>query len=136
MIMSEKKQYTELQQKFLEALCGEAKGDIRAAMKIAGYSEYTKVSEVVGPLKEEIIERASLMLAMNAPKATFSMLNVLDDPGQMGARNAVSAASQILDRAGLVKKEQVEVKGPTGGIFVLPPKSGVIHDDADADRDD
>lgn len=136
MNMNEKKQYTELQQKFLEALCGEARGDIRAAMKIAGYSEYTKISEVVGPLKEEIIDRASLMLAMNAPKATFSMLGVLDDPGQMGARNAVAAASQILDRAGLVKKEQVEVKGPTGGIFVLPPKSGVIHDDAESDRDD
>ena len=131
--MNEKKQYTELQQKFLEALCGEAKGDIRAAMKIAGYSEYTKISEVVGPLKEEIVERASLMLAMNAPKATFSMLGVLDDPGQMGARNAVAAATQILDRAGLVKKEQVEVKGPVGGIFVLPPKSGVTHDESDRD---
>lgn len=136
MTMNEKKQYTELQQKFLEALCGEARGDIRAAMTIAGYSAHTKVSEVVGPLKDEIVERASLMLAMNAPKATFSMLNVLDDPGQMGARNAVSAASQILDRAGLVKKEQIEVKGPTGGIFVLPPKSGVVHDDAESERDD
>lgn len=133
MSMSEKKQYTELQQKFLEALCGEAQGNIRLAMEMAGYSQHTKVSEVVGPLKEEIVERASLMLAMNAPKATFSMLGVLDDPGQMGARNAVAAASQILDRAGLVKKEQVEVKGPTGGIFVLPPKSGVIHDEPDRD---
>lgn len=136
MSMSEKKQYTELQQKFLEALCGEARGDIRVAMTLAGYSPQTKASEVVGPLKEEIVERASLMLAMNAPKATFSMLGVLDDPGQMGARNAVAAATQILDRAGLVKKELVEVKGPVGGIFVLPPKRGETNDDTDPDRDD
>lgn len=133
--MTEKKQYTELQQRFLDALCGDARGDIRTAMNIAGYSPQTKISEVVGPLKEEIVERASLMLAMNAPKATFSMLNVLDDPGQMGARNAVSAASQILDRAGLVKKEQVEVKGPVGGIFVLPPKNGTPNDSEPDDNE-
>ena len=41
----------------------------------------------------------------------------------MGARNAISAAREILDRTGLVKKEQVEVSGNTGGIFILPPKT-------------
>ena len=47
----------------------------------------------------------------------------------MGARNAVAAATQILDRAGLVKKEQVEIKGPEGGIFILPPKQVTPDDD-------
>lgn len=116
------KEYTEKQLAFLEALVGEAKGDIRTAMRAAGYSDSTKTSEVVSPLKEEIIERSSALLAINAPKATFSLLDVLTDPGSMGARNAVSAAAQILDRAGLVKKEQVQVTGPEGGIFILPPK--------------
>jgi len=46
----------------------------------------------------------------------------LHDPAAMGARNAVAAAREILDRSGLVKKEQVEIKGPEGGIFILPPK--------------
>jgi len=41
----------------------------------------------------------------------------------MGARTAISAAHEILDRTGLVKKEQVEVSGNTGGIFFLPPKT-------------
>jgi alpha-mannosidase len=118
----EKKKITERQEAFLEALCGEARGDIRAAMRIAGYSDATKIAEAVAPIRDEIVERASMMIAMNAPKATFSMVDVLNDPSAMGARNAVSAASQILDRAGLVKKEQVEVKGPEGGIFILPPK--------------
>jgi hypothetical protein len=27
------------------------------------------------------------------------------------------------DRTGLVKKEQVEVSGNAGGIFILPPKT-------------
>jgi len=120
--MSEEKQYTEKQNAFLEALVGEARGDIRSAMRSAGYSDSTKVHEVVNPLRDEIVERASMMLAMNAPRATFSMIDVLHDPAAMGARNAVAAAREILDRSGLVKKEQVEIKGPEGGIFILPPK--------------
>jgi len=132
--MATEKQYTEKQLAFLEALCTEAKGDIRAAMKIAGYSDSTKISEVVNTLREEIIDRASTMLAINAPKAAFGLVDVLNDPASMGARNAVSAAAQILDRTGLVKKEQITVEGPTGGLFILPPKQ-VSDDDGVADQD-
>ena len=113
--MSTEKQYTEKQLAFLDALCTEAKGDIRAAMQIAGYSDKTKIAEVVNPLKDEIVDRAGTMLAMNAPKAAFGLVDVLNDPASMGARNAVSAAAQILDRTGLVKKEQVTIEGPTAG---------------------
>ena len=116
--------FTNKQEDFLEALLGEARGNIRAAMDIAGYSKMTKTTEVVGPLKDEIIERAGMMLAMNAPKAAFGIVDVLDDPSAMGARNAIAAAREILDRTGLVKKEQVEVTGSTGGLFILPPKTG------------
>ena len=127
--MSEEKKLTSMQEAFLEALCGEARGDIRAAMNAAGYSANTRLQEVVGPLRDEIVARTSMLLAMNAPRATFSMIDVLHDPGAMGARNAVAAATQILDRAGLVKKEQVEIKGPEGGIFILPPKQVTPSDD-------
>ena len=120
---NEPKMLTEKQEAFLEALLGEARGDIRRAMDLAGYSENTKVKEVVGPLKEEITERAAMMLAMNAPKAAFGMVNVLDDPTALGARNQINAAKEILDRTGLVKKEQVEVKATGGGMFILPPKN-------------
>ena len=118
-----KKSLTDKQSAFLEALLGEARGNIRAAMNIAGYSKTTATTEVVGPLKEEITERAGLMLAINAPKAAFGIIDVLDDPSVMGARNAISAAREVLDRTGLVKKEQVEVSGNSGGIFILPPKT-------------
>ena len=117
------KTLTPKQEDFLEALLGEARGNIRAAMDMAGYSKSTKTSEVVGPLKEEITERAGLMLAINAPKAAFGIIDVLDDPSALGARNAISAAREVLDRSGLVKKEQVEVSGNAGGIFILPPKT-------------
>ena len=117
------KELTDKQAAFLEALLGEARGNIRLAMDMAGYSKSTKTSEVVGPLKEEITERAGMMLAMNAPKAAFGIVDVLDDPSVLGARSAIAAARAVLDRTDLVKKEQVEVSGNAGGIFILPPKT-------------
>ena len=117
------KTLTPKQEDFLEALLGEARGNIRAAMDMAGYSKSTKTTEVVGPLKEEITERAGMMLAMNAPKAAFGIIDVLDDPSALGVRNVISAAREVLDRTDLVKKEQVEVSGNAGGIFILPPKT-------------
>lgn len=123
-----KKEYTEKQEAFLEALLGEARGNIRAAMDAAGYSRSTKTAEVVGPLKDEIIERSSMMLAMNAPKAAFGIVGVLDDPSALGARNAISAAREVLDRTGLVKKEKIEVSNSGGGMFILPPKQGDVDE--------
>ena len=119
----EPKKYTDKQSAFLEALMGEARGNVRKAMDIAGYSKGTAASEVTVPLKEEIIERASMMLAMNAPKAAHGLLGVLDDPTALGARNAINAAREVLDRTGLVKREKVEVTNNGGGMFILPPKA-------------
>jgi len=117
------KKYTEKQSAFLEALMGECRGNVRKAMDVAGYSKGTGVSEVTRPLKEEIIEQASMMLAMNAPKAAHGLLGVLDDPTALGARNAINAAREVLDRTGLVKREKVEVTNNGGGMFILPPKA-------------
>ena len=82
------KTLTPKQEAFLEALLGEARGHIRAAMDIAGYSRTTKTAEVVGPRKEEITERPGMMLAMNASKAAFGIVDVLDYPSAMGAMSS------------------------------------------------
>jgi hypothetical protein len=68
-----------------------------------------------------------MMLAMNAPKAAFGIVDVLNDPSSLGARNAISAAREVLDRSSLVKKEQIEVTNNSGGIFVLPPKTSGVE---------
>ena len=122
--MADEKQLTDKQTVFLEALMSEeCKGHIRKAMNIANYAETTSINSVVSSLKDEINERAATMLAMNAPKAAWGMVDVLDDPGAMGARNSIAAAAQILDRTGLIKKEQIEVKNTGGAMFILPPKN-------------
>ena len=124
----DQKELTEKQKKFLDALVGEAKGNHRKAMEIAGYSPNTTITDVVKNIKEEVIETASMVLALNAPAAAFGVVNVLNDPTTMGARNAISAAKEIMDRTGLIKKEQVEVKATDGGLFVLPPKGSTEYD--------
>ena len=120
--MTEKKKLTERKEKFVEALLGEAKGNVRAAMRIAGYSDSTSIREAMAPVADEVAEAAQMMLAINAPKAALGMIGVLDDPSALGARNTVAAAKELLDRAGVVKKEKMEVKGPEGAMFILPPK--------------
>jgi spermidine/putrescine-binding protein len=117
-----KKELTERQAALIDALMGPAKGDIRAAMKIAGYSPNTNTMEVIKPIRDEVKEAAEMVISMNAPKAALGVVGVLDDPTALGAKNAVSAAKEVLDRAGVVKKEQVEVTAPKGAMFILPPK--------------
>ena len=46
-----------------------------------------------------------MMLAVNAPKAQFWIVDVLDDPSAMGEHHAISAACEVLDRIGLMTEE-------------------------------
>lgn len=123
--MTEKKtkEYTDLEKAFLEHLFGDAKGDLKQAMRMAGYNDNTSSTQIVKQLKEEIIELAQNYLAGNAPKAVLAMLGVIDDPNALGAKTKVQAAKEILDRAGLVKPEgNVDLKIPAGGVIILPAK--------------
>ena len=118
------KQYTEKQLAFLEAMANEAKGNIRVAANMAGYSSETAIGrDVVSPLQDELIALANNVLATHSVQAAFGLTGVLDDPTALGAKNAVTAASQILDRVGIVKKEKIEVSTDGQGVFILPPKS-------------
>jgi|TARA_R100001443_G_scaffold85886_1_gene92555 hypothetical protein len=118
-----RKELTELQQKFLNALFGEAKGNHAKAMRLAGYSENTNPHHILQSVRQEIIERAELEMAANAPKAVMSMVGVLDDPTELGVREKLMASQQILDRVGLSKVEKINVETDKPvGLFVLPAK--------------
>ena len=121
----ETKELTEQQQKFIDALFGEAHGSPKKAGEIAGYSPFS-YSKVVKSLKDEILERAEYSLAFNSAKAVKGLVNALDDDGTTpGANIRMEAAKQILDRTGLVKKEKIDITGKVAhGIFILPPKDG------------
>ena len=114
---------TENQQKFLDVLFDEAGGDVVMAKKLAGYSDGTSTTIIVEALKEEIADRTRTYFARIAPKAAMSMAHALYDPTELGIKEKMVAAKDLLDRAGLGKVEKMEVSG-SGGIFYLPPKEG------------
>ena len=116
------RQLTEQQQKFLSVLFEEAGGDVLTAKKLAGYSDTTSTTHVVNSLKEEIIDATQTFLSRNAPKAAMAMVGGLYDPTELGIRDKMAAAKELLDRTGLVKTEKMQVES-TGGVMLLPPKN-------------
>jgi hypothetical protein len=122
------RELTEKQQKLLAVLFDEAGGDIVAAKKLAGYSEGSSTSEIVKGLKEEILEATQMYMARNAPKAAMAMVGGLYDPTELGIRDKMSAAKELLDRTGLIKTEKVQVEA-SGGVMLMPPKAPASDDD-------
>lgn len=116
------KQLTEQQQKFLDVLFDEAGGNLKKALRLAGYSEGYSSTQIAKVLKEEIIEATQMYLALNAPKAAAAMVNAIDDPTELGLKEKMNAAKDLMDRAGLVKTEKVQVESNSGGVMLLPAK--------------
>ena len=127
-----KRQLTEQQQKFLDALAGESKGNIKHALSIAGYAE-TSQSNIISSLKDEIVEVATKILAKSAPMASQKLVEILmsDDPiPQVNAK--LQAAQTLLDRVGVAKKDKLDVThNIQSGIFILPDKDKIIDANAE-----
>ena len=124
------RELTERQQKFLAVLFDEAGGDVVAAKKLAGYSDNSNTSEVVKSMKDEIMEATQLYMSRNAPKAAMAMVGGLYDPTELGIRDKMSAAKELLDRTGLVKTEKMQVEA-TGGVVLMPPKQVTQEEEED-----
>jgi hypothetical protein len=88
---------------------------------MAGFSENYKTSQLTNYLKEEIIEATQLYIAMHAPTAAIAMVSGILDPTELGIKEKMNAAKDLLDRAGLVKTDKVQVES-TNGVMILPAK--------------
>ena len=123
---TQKKSLTNSQENFLEALFGEARGNPKRAGELAGYSEHS-YPKVLRSLKTEIVSRAENYLATHSAKAATKMVEMLEEDGTTPHANIrMEAAKQILDRIGIVKKEQIDVNMKAlHGIFVLPAKDNL-----------
>lgn len=115
------KPLNEQQQKFINALLGDANGNPVRAKEIAGYSKNYPTRELMSTLKDHIVEATQLYIAMNAPKAAMAIVSGIDDPTELGIKEKIAAAKDLLDRSGVVKTEKLEVQS-TGGVMILPPK--------------
>ena len=125
-LKTQNKSLTDTQEKFLNALFGEAKGNPKKAGELAGYSEHS-YPKVLRNLKDEIVKRAENYLAIHSAKAATKMVNMLEEDGTTPhASIRMEAAKQILDRIGIVKKDQVDINmNLKHGMFILPAKDEV-----------
>lgn len=118
---------TEQQQTFLAVLFDEAGGDVLTAKKLAGYSDQTSTTQIVNSMKEEILDATQLYMSRNAPKAAMAMVGALYDPTELGIRDKMAAAKELLDRTGLVKTEKMQIE-TKGGVMLMPPKQTEDYD--------
>ena len=125
----QKRNLTEMQEKFLDVLFGEAQGNPREAARIAGYSEHS-YPKVIRNLKKEITELAETHLSTHSAKAATRLTNPLDEDGTTPqASIRLAAANSVLDRVGITKKDQLDINMKSlHGIFILPPKDSPKKD--------
>ena len=126
---TQKRSLTDIQEKFLDALFGTARGDPKKAGELAGYSNHS-YPKVLRNLKQEIVSRAENYLAVHSAKAATKMVDMLDEDGTTPHANIrMEAAKQILDRIGIVRKDQIDINMKSlHGIFILPAKDNIDKD--------
>jgi len=122
--LSKPRELTNKQQLFLDSLI-ETEGDPKKAAAIAGYSggHY----QVLKTLKNEVLELTKDVLAHNAPKAAFKLLEIMEsDKPIPQANNKLAAAQSLLDRVGVSKSEKLDINHQvSAGIFLMPDKAPI-----------
>ena len=122
--LSKPKELTNKQQLFLDSLV-ETQGDPKKAAAIAGYSggHY----QVLKSLKNEVLELTKDVLAHNAPKAAFKLLEIMESNKPIPqANNKLAAAQSLLDRVGVSKTETLDINHQvSAGIFLMPDKAPI-----------
>lgn len=119
--MSDNRKLTEKQQKFLDVLFEEARGDFVEAKRLAGYSDNVHTQSIVDSLSEEIFELTKKYITKLGVKAAWSMQEVLASPTTLGNKEKMAAAKDILDRGGFKPADKMEVKSDNP-VFILPAK--------------
>lgn len=123
-----KRELTEKQQLFLDVLFEEAEGDPLKAKKLAGYSPNVPTSSVTASLVDEIAELTRKFIAQSSTKAAYTMFKVMGATDMLGAKERMAAAKDLMDRAGFVKTEKVEVS-TSEPLFILPAKRSSSDED-------
>ncbi len=117
---------TPKQELFLEYLFNdiECQGNTKLAAERAGYS-VAQHSTVVKALKDEILSRTQLEIALKAPQAASKLVSMMDEDGSTPkAEIRLKAVESVLDRVGVAKKQEIDVKADVTAspLFFIPNK--------------
>ena len=80
--------------------------------------------KIVKEFKDYYIDRLQYKLLLHAPQAIQAIIDGMSFDGkQLGIKERLEASKDVLDRAGFVKKDKVELTVDTAkGVFILPAK--------------
>ena len=120
-----KKEVTEKQKKFLDALFVN-RGNISAACEEAGYSPSSR-TWLVKALADEIVDISKRELAVNSATAVSRVVESMNDDGLNPRQELrLKAAQTLLDRVGLgkIEKQEHDVKA-LHGIVLMPSKAAM-----------
>ena len=119
---------TEKQQKFLDVLFEEARGNPATARKLAGYADTVATSSITNVLQDEIADITKKFISSTATKAAYSMYEVMSSPTDLGNKEKMTAADASTQRylaqrykEALEKAEKLEEKRIGGRTESLSP---------------
>jgi hypothetical protein len=119
-----KKDLTKKQETFLDNLFSNG-GNVIEAMEVAKYHPSSR-SNLLRSVRNEIIERTKSSLSGAAAKSVKRIEEALDADGtiptsQMETR--MKAATDILDRVGVGKRQEIDIRAEViHGVVLLPAK--------------
>lgn len=90
--------------------------------------QYQQAYDIYSKLKDVIMDRARSQLTLGAMKAVHTTLEMLDaDASTEKGELRLAAAEKILDRVGITKHTNVEVRVESeNGLFILPAKAPLV----------
>lgn len=93
------------------------------AKQLAGYPSNYPVLKIIRKVSKELLQKCDDYLALYAPHGLMGLMDILNNPNEPGSKIRLQAVVELLDRAGVVKKEKSEVASAAPSyILYLPPK--------------
>ena len=97
---------TEKQQKFLDVLFEEAQGSPAKARKLAGYADGISSTTILNSLQDEVANLTKKFIATRGPQAAWSMVNVLNNPTDLGNKEKWQQQKFYLTEQVLLKQKK------------------------------
>lgn len=118
---------TQQEQDFIDFLFdGEQMRHPNEAKVMAGYPQDYPVLKIVRKVNEALVQKYDDYLALYAPKGLAGLMEVLNSPEVPGSALKLKAVIELLDRAGVTRKEKSEqVQAQQSYIFMLPNKASI-----------
>ena len=110
-------------------------GSVVKASEVAGYANPSYGYKLARKMRKDILDRIETELAVSGPKAAKILVGALEADNEVSS-SQMMASNQILDRIGIVKKNQIEVtaKIEHNVTVFLPEKDEVQIIDIEADE--